>query len=116
MITETPIDKKEVTLKEYYDVAMALQNAIKGVCPPSYVNLSTTQLLKMVPILLFNFIAWILGLLRLFKNVISETRRFPHDESPIYLPRHVAHVQRCWVTGICPVLYICEKYNFTLLR
>lgn len=67
MISETPIDKKEVTLKEYYDVAMALQNAIKGAramdssWPPSSVDLSTTQVLKMVPIVLFNFIAWILG-------------------------------------------------------
>ena len=60
-------NKREVTLKEYYDVAMALQNTIKGAqamdtsWPPSSVNLSTTQVLKMVPIMLFNFIAWILG-------------------------------------------------------
>ncbi len=67
MITGTLTDEKEVTLKEYYDVAMALHNAIKGAqamdssWPPSSVDLSTNQVLKMVPIVLFNFIAWILG-------------------------------------------------------
>lgn len=67
MITDTSTDKKEVTLKEYYDVAMALQNAIREAqamdssWPPLSVDLSTTQVLKMVPIVLFNFIAWILG-------------------------------------------------------
>ena len=58
---------KEVTLKEFYDVAMILKNAIKGVLgmdpcwPPSAVDLSTDQVLKMVPVVLFNFIAWMLG-------------------------------------------------------
>ena len=67
MITDTPADKKDVILKEYYDVAMALQNAIKGrqamdsSWPPLSVDLPTTQVLKMVPIVLFNCIAWILG-------------------------------------------------------
>ena len=46
---------------------MALQNAIKGAqaidssWPPLSVDLPTTQVLKMVPIVLFNCIAWILG-------------------------------------------------------
>ena len=67
MITETPFVQKEVTLKEYYVVAMALQNAIKeaqpmdSAWPPSSVDLCTTQVLKMVPFVLFNFISWILG-------------------------------------------------------
>ena len=46
---------------------MALQNAIKAAqamdssWSPLSVDLSTTQVLKMVLIVLFNFIAWILG-------------------------------------------------------
>ena len=67
MITETSTDKREVTLKELYDLAMALQNAIKGAqamdssWPPLSVDLSTNQVPKIVPIVLYNFIAWILS-------------------------------------------------------
>ena len=48
MIPKAPTNKKEVTLKQYYDIAMALQNATKGAQAmdsswlPSSVDLSTT--------------------------------------------------------------------------
>lgn len=67
IIIQPIVHQKEVTLKEFYDVAMGLKNAIKGApgmdssWPPSAVDLSTDQVLKMVPIVLFNFIAWTLG-------------------------------------------------------
>ena len=60
MIVETSICQKEVNLKEFYDVAMALRKTIKGVQAMGSSWPPTEQVLKMVPLELFNFIAWTL--------------------------------------------------------
>ena len=60
MIVETSICQKEVNLKEFYDVAMALRKTIKVAQAMGSSWPPTEQVLKMVPLELFNFIAWTL--------------------------------------------------------
>ena len=61
LIPEFITNKREVTLKEYYDVAIGFTKSYKGAqametsWPPSSVDLSTTQVLKMVSIMQFNY-------------------------------------------------------------
>ena len=59
--------QKEVTLKELYDVAIALRASMSDVremklpWPPTSVDLTDETALKLIPVKLFNFISWIIG-------------------------------------------------------
>ena len=121
MITDTPADKKDVILKEYYDVAMALQNAIKGrqvmdsSWPPLSVDLPTTQVLKMVPIVLFNCIAWILGFSDYPEMSLHLKLEDPH-KTKVCLPRRIVHsIKRVKTnTKVSGTAYGC-KTDYTVI-
>ncbi|XP_028391978.1 uncharacterized protein LOC114516648 isoform X2 [Dendronephthya gigantea] len=78
MIAEASMDNSTM-------FALALKDAIKrapamnATWPPSSVDLSTDQVHKMVPILLFNFIAWTLG----FSDYPTMSTRLELEESQL---------------------------------
>lgn len=59
--------QKEVTLKELYDVAIALRTCMSEIretklpWPPTSVDFTDEMAFKMIPVKLFNFVSWILG-------------------------------------------------------